>query len=450
MYETGTRVLEGIVASNWWKTVVFWLLALIPLVVVLEIASYFMITKSVPTRIRSRHGRGSIEAHLREMQTAPSQLPQIINNPKVHDKRQQSYGTRGRLLFHPVLGWDYPPNLIYNDPNNVLYTHGPWGERLTCTSFPETLISTYGDSFVYCMRVSDDQTWQTYLAQIIGSNVLNFGVGGYGTDQACLKYLERGHSVSTPIVFLCIFPENINRVVNIFRPFYCHEEQASLTKPIFVKTADGFQLVPNPLKDVEDIAKLRDPAFLKELGKLDYWYQLDQELPEFSAPYILSLYSWRKSILDELLISLGRIVPSLSGRYYSWNLYDEPGPLSIMCHIVDVFVEAARSRGSLPMIVMIPHKDCILELMDNGVGRYENLLKHIRQKNYPYIDAIKAVAEMKPPRSQLEKWYDDHARTDGNKLLADIIGGHLIRNYPTFVHGARPRSTPDFANSDSR
>ncbi len=340
----------------------------------------------------------------------------------------------GRLLFHPILGWDYPPDLIYQD-HKVLYTHGCWGERLTCTSFPETLISTYGDSFVYCAGVGDEQTWQSYLARCIGSNVLNFGVGGYGTDQACLKYLERGSMVPTPVTMLCIFPENINRVVNIFRPFYCYEERGGFTKPIFVRAADGFQLVPNPINNVSDIAKRGDLAFLKKLGKLDYWYHLDQILPEFSFPYVFSLYSWRKSVLDELVLSLGRIVPSLSGqRHYSWNLYDEPGPLSIMCHVVDVFVEAARSRGSVPIIVMIPHKDCILELMDNGVSRYENLLKHMRQKNYFYIDAVKAVAEMKPSRSQLEKWYEDHATADGNKLLADIIVSHLMQNYPSLMH----------------
>lgn len=436
--------------NNWWKTILFWLLAFIPLVVVLEIASYYVITKSVPTRMRSRQGRGSIEAHLQKMQTVLSQFPEIINNPKLDDQVQQDDSAMGRLLFHPVLGWDYPSNLIYKDSDKVLYTHGSWGERLTCTSFPETLISTYGDSFVYCVGVSDGQTWQTYLAQSIGSNVLNFGVGGYGTDQACLKYLERGHSVSTPIVFLCVWPENINRVVNVFRPFYVHQEHVPLTKPIFVKAADGFQLVPNPLNNVSDIAKLRDPAFLKELGKLDYWYQLDQELPEFSAPYIFSLYSWRKSILEELLVTLGRIVPSLSERHYSWNLYDEPGPFSIMCHVIDVFVQTARSRGSVPIIVMIPHKGCILELMDNGVSRFENLLKRLKQKNYLYVDAIKAVAELKPQRSQLEEWYGDHATAEGNRLLANIIGSHLIRNYPTFMQWACRRSTPGFANPDSR
>ena len=206
-------------------------------------------------------------------------------------------------MFHPVLGWDYPPNIIYQDIDDIIYHHGAHGERRTCTSYGTTLIATYGDSFTYCANVRDEDTWQTFLARKLSSNVLNFGVGAYGTDQAMLKY-ELQSQVRTKIVMLCIFPENINRIVNIYRPFYTYVDPVRLTKPLFVRHGDGFKLVSNPLKSAEDFSKLDDPTFLNELAKLDYWYQFDKNLPGLSFPWIFSLFHWWRPVLKQLSVSL--------------------------------------------------------------------------------------------------------------------------------------------------
>ncbi len=41
-------------------------------------------------------------------------------------------------------------------------------------------------SFVFSRQVEDDETWQHFLSRLSHSNVLNFGVGNYGFDQALL------------------------------------------------------------------------------------------------------------------------------------------------------------------------------------------------------------------------------------------------------------------------
>jgi hypothetical protein len=69
--------------------------------------------------------------------------------------------------------------------------------------------------------VDDDETWQAYLAAAIGKPVWNFGVGGYGPDQALLA-LERnlGAGLRTPIVVLAMINENLNRLMMTYRSFY--------------------------------------------------------------------------------------------------------------------------------------------------------------------------------------------------------------------------------------
>ena len=50
---------------------------------------------------------------------------------------------------------------------------------------------------------------------------MNFGVGGYGSYQAVLRFIrhtQRG--LVSPYTILVIYEENIKRVANAYRPFY--------------------------------------------------------------------------------------------------------------------------------------------------------------------------------------------------------------------------------------
>jgi hypothetical protein len=49
------------------------------------------------------------------------------------------------------------------------------------------IISCYGDSFVFCRQVNDNETFEWYLSEMTKTDVLNFGVGNYGLDQAFKK-----------------------------------------------------------------------------------------------------------------------------------------------------------------------------------------------------------------------------------------------------------------------
>ena len=67
-----------------------------------------------------------------------------------------------------------------------------------------SVISCYGDSFTFCRQVNDNETWEWYLSELTKSNVVNYGVGNYGLDQAILR-LKRE------------FPENKSKTLLSFR-----------------------------------------------------------------------------------------------------------------------------------------------------------------------------------------------------------------------------------------
>lgn len=414
------------------KTIIYWIIAFVPLLVVLEVSSYVLLKKTIPSRITGRIGERGVEFQLSQRKQNPETQPQIVSTANVH-KDKNKFSVVGSRMFHSSLGWDYPPDIIYQDIDNITYHHGSLGERLTCTSYQNTLMATYGDSFTYCANARDDCTWQTFLAKRLNQNVLNFGVGGYGTDQAVLKH-ELQNQIHTKIVVLCILPENINRVVNIYRPFYTYNDPLKLTKPIFVKKDGKLILVPNPIQSIDDIHKLDDPKFMKELAKYDYWYQLDQKLPDFSFPWIVSLFHWRDAVLNQIGVSLPSGTRAFLKPHYPWNLFDEDYPFSVMRHLVDRFVTNALARGSFPIIVIMPHKDYVQESMDYGINRVSRLVDYLTVQKYSFVDAVQIIADMKPSKSKLEKMYQGHATAEGNQVLADILFSRLRKLAPSLVN----------------
>jgi hypothetical protein len=374
------------------------------------VASYISIKESVPTRILYRAG-SSERLQFSRPEYVSGQLKFVHASAPARE-------SGGLLLFHPVLGWDYPPELVHADAQDVVYTHGKMGERRTCTDFASTKLATYGDSFTYCAETGDEDTWQTHLARKLGTNVLNFGVGGYGTDQALLKY-ENSEQHATKIVLLCIFPENINRVVNIYRPFYTHHDPLRLTKPMFMVADNGITLVSNPITSTAELPRLDQESFLQTLGKVDYWFQLDRNLPRFAFPYSLAFFEWSGAVFSQLSSRVSWLANY--HRPHIWDLYNQEGPLSIMCHIADRFVAIAKARGEEPIIVLMPHKDYVNELRVRGIGRMASFIHYLDKRNYHCIDAIRCMWEMNPNQEQLESWYGGHATAEGNKVVAEIL-----------------------------
>lgn len=73
---------------------------------------------------------------------------------------------------------------------------------------------TYRDSYTFGHEVNNNETWEYYLSELTGTYVLNFGVGAYGSDQACLK-LKRNieNGFKTPVVILTVWSWSINRLL---------------------------------------------------------------------------------------------------------------------------------------------------------------------------------------------------------------------------------------------
>jgi len=102
-----------------------------------------------------------------------------------------------------------------------------------------------GESFTFAEEVSDAEAWSVRLEEV-GSEpgapleVLNYGVGGYGTDQALLRVSSEARGpVEALLVGLML--ENIGRNVNRYRPLWSTRSGVCFTKPRFL-LEDGERL----------------------------------------------------------------------------------------------------------------------------------------------------------------------------------------------------------------
>jgi len=61
-------------------------------------------------------------------------------------------------------------------------------------------------------------------------NVLNYGIGGYGFDQAFLRFQREGIALRPDVVLIGFAPDDLGRLVNVYRRFISSRE-LPLAKP---------------------------------------------------------------------------------------------------------------------------------------------------------------------------------------------------------------------------
>ena len=129
-------------------------------------------------------------------------------------------GRTSYVVHSPTLGWTV--RQVAARRRSTGERQGLRADRDYADAAPGILrIAAFGDSFTHGDDVPNAQTWTRQLELLDPRlEVLNFGVIGYAPDQALIRYLEEGRRFEPHVVLLGVMPENVGRIVNVFRPFY--------------------------------------------------------------------------------------------------------------------------------------------------------------------------------------------------------------------------------------
>lgn len=172
---------------------------------------------------------------------------------------------------HPLFGWWHIPHsggIFHSDYNEfaaeVRINSRSLRDREIGYDNPDNAlrILSLADSFGEALQVNLDQTYHKQLETSLTNSlelpveVLNAGVGGWGTDQQAIFYVAEGFRYEPDIVLLAFFIRN--DAVNNYGPLEIERNGGSQQKEFFTLSPDA-ELIPPPVQEAAEI----EPAALQ-------------------------------------------------------------------------------------------------------------------------------------------------------------------------------------------
>lgn len=280
-------------------------------------------------------------------------------------------------LPDPKLGWLRRESSQLSFPNGTTISTDSLGSRRIPGGSGPATISSFGNSFTEGLEVDDGETWQAYIARSTGRAVLNFGVSGYGPDQALLGLEARlGAGIRTQIVILAMVNENMNRIMNDFRLFYTYPvvDMFLAFKPMFVEENDSHKLMNFGPSDLTNRDQLR--AAMVEASRYDAFYADRTE--RLSFPHTVNGLRF--------LLRHG-VSPTVA-----WPGNSEAAKRR-MSHILSRFLQNARRYDFKPVFLLLPENTQELRQRKGSDHPFlKSLVENPELDGLTYIDVVKALS----------------------------------------------------------
>jgi hypothetical protein len=349
----------------------------------------------------------------KDLEYAPERLQDLSER---HRSVLSSYlaGAPTYLVFSATLGWTIGPhaaNATYHANGQGLradhdYSLAPPPGRVR--------VAAFGDSFTHSSDVPDDATWEADLQRLDPAlEVMNFGVPGYGVDQAYLRYRELGSRFKPRVVLIGFMSDNINRVVNVFRPFIFFQSGMPLAKPRFALRGGSLTLIANPIQSLQGYRELLDhpEATLAALGRNDFFYQENNQRSRFDfLPSVRFAHVLREQ----------RTQPILEDGVFN----PRSEAFQVSAAILDRFYAEAAAHGAVPIIVFFPGKLDVRAFREDGRKYYAPLIRYVERRGYRHLDLLDGF-ERYGADDELKQLVHVHYTKHGCTLVAQAIDDYL-------------------------
>ncbi len=336
--------------------------------------------------------------------------------------------TSSYMVFDPDLGWSIRPN-----GNKPQYKANSKGLRATREYAPEPApgtvrVGAFGDSFTHGSGVPTGFTWEEKLEGMLpGLEVINFGIPGTDPGQALLHYRRDGIQYHSSIVLIGMMSENINRMVNTFRPFYFARSGIPFSKPRFAIEDGKVALIRNPIRSIDEYKELlSDPEkMLPALGEHDYFYQRNNRRSRFDfLPSVRFAHIIRSQYFNQPIFTPGGVYNTRSEAY------------QVSFRVLDQFYREALDHGSLPIIVLFPQRRDVRERHDHRQVTYQPLLDELRRRGYRVIDLADGFEKYDPEAQMAHKNFLHYPKV-GNLMAAEWVRDVLVQQGLTTPEGVK-------------
>jgi hypothetical protein len=321
----------------------------------------------------------------------------------------------------PVLGWP-TKGILRSD------RHDSSGSR-PVPAFPspgQECVTIYGDSFTYGSDVSDEEAWGNLLAAELDCRVGNFGVAGYGTDQAVLR-LQSKEIDTAEVSILGIFPHDIMRNVNRYTYLIAREHGRLLNfKPRFVVEGGTLRLVPIPELSVEKLGLLN--------GRVGELFNHEVFLPDNNIGPVTLQFPYTWTVLKLLMHE--RVRSRVTGRA-SWNRFLAPehisNALQVTLGITQKFYEECRVRGKKCFTLFYPTPTSYNHYVKSGEIAIGTLSSEMDRLNLPNLVLSPFIRNRLGQRDICELVTSPakctgHFNAEGNRIISEIVKTYITQN----------------------
>ena len=319
-------------------------------------------------------------------------------------------------IYDRNLGWAPRPG---SKSRNGLYFYN---EDAIRTPSSDTMISKspslgviriliFGDSFTHGDDVPFQNTWGHYLENDlkehnINAEILNFGVGGYGMDQAFLRWKKEGRSYKPSIVIFGLQLENMKRNINLIRQIYNFSTGIPFAKPRFLLKNGNLLLINVPTPDPQRVVDIMGKFSSWELAQYEYWYKPEEYHGNvlLRSKLIAFVYSWFKS--------------KIKGH----RMHDEDSE-QLSLKIITSLKEDVESAGAKFYVVYLPTR------LDIKSIKRKKMIPHLN-----FFNKLEGVAPVIHPeasflkeKTDIKKFIPRHYSPQANKMVADAIADFIIQ-----------------------
>ncbi len=356
-------------------------------------------------------------------------FPWLINKNDLYphfDKKRFLFFKKFR--FDKNLGWQNKPGFKDFDKikkKKINYSIDKRGFRKKYKKNKFELIASFGDSYVFCRQVKDNETWQEQLTKSKNFCILNYGEGNYGLDQSIIKYSKTKFKKNTKYVIQGFVPETISRIQSEWKHFL-EFGNIHAFKPKFEIIAGKLVLKKNPISRKTKVKDL--PTIINKIKNTDRFYKEKFLKHTLQFPYILNFFKNLRFNLRIFLTFYLEKEKNLRDKLFevvvknnikmTHKLYNEEYSKMLMNKILEKFIQIAKSKGHKPIIIIFPQLfDLKLSKTVNLVNNYFNNLN----KDIYIINLIKKLNKYNIKKLYVNDKYGGHFSKYGNKIVANII-----------------------------
>lgn len=352
-----------------------------------------------------------VEAFFRVLDRGPD-----APSPEATGPTAEHYRFNG---YHPLLGYDGLPN-VRGRFHGQTVTHNSHGNRGPEVAFakPPGLrrVVVMGDSQAWGYGVGDDETIPAQLSRLMNESggppyqVLNLGVGGYGTDQAFLKYLVQGARYAPDVVVLTVFKndpvENAHTVYwGVEKPRFYVEDGRLCLGNVPPARAPGW---PNNRLLADREPSLRIPG-------------TDLDLARSATARFFVRREWLPSLLardDSGLAAVREHVGCIRNR----ETYAGDG-MEILGRLVTELAKTTARQGARLVLLLVPRSK---EVEDPGMAAYyDDAAAAFRGQGIPFVDLRRRLAAPGGGAPFLPN--DPHLSAAGSRIAAEALRGCLLK-----------------------